>query len=210
MPAYLDIESWPRKAAFEYFRDFDNPFFDVTGPVDVTDLRARAKAAGVPFSRAVLFKTIGVVNACESFRYRLEKGRVVVHEIIHGSTTTLLEDDRFAFQYFEYSDDLGRFLASMDAGRKALDNPPEEMDPRWDRTDLIHVSWMPWVSFTSVSHPRKWGREDSVPKLVFGRFEEREGRLLMPVSVTVHHALMDGLHVGRFFERLAAAFAEPL
>lgn len=210
MPTYLDIETWPRKAAFEYFKDFDNPFFDVTGPLDVTDLRARAKAAGVPFSRAVLFKTMGVVNASKSFRYRLEKGRVVVHDVIHGSTTILLEDERFAFLYFEYGTKLERFLASMDAGRKALDEPPEEMDPRWDRTDLIHVTWMPWVSFTSVSHPRKWGREDSVPKLVFGRFEEREGRLMMPVSVTVHHALMDGLHVGRFFEGLAAAFAEPL
>lgn len=30
--------------------------------------------------------------------------------------------------------------------------------------------------------------------------KEVNGRLLMPVSVHVHHALMDGLHVGQFLE----------
>ena len=33
---------------------------------------------------------------------------------------------------------------------------------------------------------------------------ETNGRLLMPVAVDVHHALCDGVHVGRFFERFQA------
>ena len=31
----------------------------------------------------------------------------------------------------------------------------------------------------------------------------------MPLSVEVHHALMDGLHVGRFVEGFEAALQEP-
>jgi chloramphenicol O-acetyltransferase type A len=34
-------------------------------------------------------------------------------------------------------------------------------------------------------------------------------RTLLPFSVEVHHALMDGLHVGRYVKRLEEALAEP-
>jgi chloramphenicol O-acetyltransferase type A len=33
--------------------------------------------------------------------------------------------------------------------------------------------------------------------------------MMMPVSVEVHHALMDGLHVGRYFERLEGYLSDP-
>ena len=66
-----------------------------------------------------------------------------------------------------------------------------------------------WVSFTSISHARGGGREESVPKIAFGKYREEGGRASMPVSVEVHHALMDGLHVGRYFERLQSYFDDP-
>jgi chloramphenicol O-acetyltransferase type A len=209
MPHYLDLDTWPRRPAFDYFREFDNPYFDITAPVDVTELRLAAKAQGIPFSHAVLYLAMRVANEYEPFRYRLEKGRVLVHDRIHGSTTTLLGDERLAFLYFEYNPDLSVFLANLKAGRENLDSPPAEMDPRWDRSDMIHFSWLPWVPFTSISHPRKWGREDSVPKITFGKYEEVGERLRMPVSVTAHHALMDGLHAGRYFEKLQTALDQP-
>ncbi|MES1244892.1 MAG: CatA-like O-acetyltransferase [Acidobacteriota bacterium] len=83
------------------------------------------------------------------------------------------------------------------------------MEARDDRTDLLHCSALPWVSFTSISHARNWGREDSVPKLAFGKVFEQDGRRLMPVSVEVHHALLDGLHVGRYLESLQESFLAP-
>jgi chloramphenicol O-acetyltransferase type A len=48
-----------------------------------------------------------------------------------------------------------------------------------------------------------------VPKLAFGRAEAEGAHLWLPVSVEVHHALMDGLHVGRYLEALDAALREP-
>jgi chloramphenicol O-acetyltransferase type A len=61
---------------------------------------------------------------------------------------------------------------------------------------------LPWLSFTSFSHARNWKREDSIPKIAFGKFIKEHGRTLLPFSVEVHHALMDGLHVGRYISRL--------
>jgi len=64
---------------------------------------------------------------------------------------------------------------------------------------------LPWISFTSFSHARNWGREDSVPKIAFGKFLKENQRTLLPFSVEVHHALMDGLHVGRYLSWLEEA-----
>jgi|GEM_PF-2867035 len=66
--------------------------------------------------------------------------------------------------------------------------------------DKLHYSIMPWVSFTAVKHARRFGREESVPKIVFGKIFAENGQWKMPVSVEANHALMDGLHVGRYFE----------
>jgi chloramphenicol O-acetyltransferase type A len=68
---------------------------------------------------------------------------------------------------------------------------------------------LPWISFTSFSHARNWGREDSVPKIAFGRFTKENERTLLPMSVEVHHALVDGLHVGRFVNKMEEAVIEP-
>jgi chloramphenicol O-acetyltransferase type A len=65
------------------------------------------------------------------------------------------------------------------------------------------------VPFTSFSHARRWGTEDAVPKIVFGKHREIGGRRHMPVSVEVHHALVDGLHVGRFYEAFQARLDTP-
>jgi chloramphenicol O-acetyltransferase len=35
---------------------------------------------------------------------------------------------------------------------------------------------------------------------VLGKYTEVGGRLVMPISVSGHHALMDGIHAGLFFE----------
>lgn len=39
--------------------------------------------------------------------------------------------------------------------------------------------------------------EDFVPRLAWGRFEERDNRLLMPLNVQAHHALIDGIHIAK-------------
>ena len=145
----------------------------------------------------------------EPFRYRLQGDRVLVHDRIDMGTTILMDGERFAFCYFEYDEDGARFLEKASAAVERLRASDGRLQPSDDRDDLIHCSVLPWISFTSFSHARKWGRQDSVPKIVFGKYFADGGRFRMPVSVEVHHALMDGVHVGRYFERLERFFADP-
>jgi len=210
MATYLDITRWPRRASFDYFRAFDKPYFNVCTRVDVSRLKPAVAEAGVGgLSLACYFLALRLANEQEPFRYRLEDGRVRVHERVHGSTTVLRDDDSIAFAYIDAADDFMTFAAAGTAAIAAARERSAPFDPRLDEAAVLHFTTLPWIHFTSFSHARNWGREDSVPKLAFGRIEADGARLWLPLSVEVHHALMDGLHVGRFIEGFEAALQAP-
>ena len=76
------------------------------------------------------------------------------------------------------------------------------------RDDLLFMTAIPWVSFTSFMHPLKFP-VDSVPRFAWGKFFEDGESLKMPLSVQAHHAVMDGLHMGRYFELVQEYFQQP-
>lgn len=210
MPGYLDIETWNRRRQFEFFRNFDNPFFNMCVNVDVTPLRLLTRSTkSLSFFITYHFLSMKVANEIELFRYRLRGERVLVHERIHAGTTLLLPDESFTFVYFDYDEDFGVFHARAEAAVESARTTVSPLGQHDDHDDLIHHSVIPWVTFTSFSNARNRGRQDSIPKIVFGRYYEDGDRIKMPVSVEVHHALMDGLHVGRYFERLESYFLNP-
>lgn len=212
MPRLLDLEGWPRRAVFEFYRSYDNPYFNVCTALEVGPLLELARAEPeVSFYLAYLYLSLRAANELEPFRYRIRGEQVLVHERIHAGTTIPVDGDSFAFAYFDYADEFSRFQAgARDATEGARARARGgALEPRDDRSDLIHYSALPWISFSSFSHARNWKREDSVPKIVFGRYSESGGRLLLPISVEVHHALMDGMHVGRYLELLQRYFADP-
>ncbi len=208
--AYLDTANWVRRDAFEFFRVFDKPYFNVCTRVDVARLKAAASGVGAGLTLACYFTALRLANAHAPFRYRLEGARVRVHEQVHGSTTVLREDgESFGFAYLEHDAEFAAFVAQAGAAIDAARSGPAVFEPRSDEQALIHLTSLPWLHFSSFSHARNWGREDSIPKLAFGRVEAEGDRLWMPLSVEVHHALMDGVHVGRFVQAFEEALREP-
>lgn len=209
-PTYLDLERWPRRDAFEYFRHFDKPYFNVCTKLDVARLKqAVAELGSGSLALAYHYLALRLANEVEPFRYRLEAGRVRVHPEVHGSTTVLREDDSFGFADLDMAPDFATFAARAAAVMQATRAGRAPFEPKPDDAARIHFTTLPWLHFTSFSHARNWGREDSVPKLAFGRIDTDGSRAWMPLSVEVHHALMDGLHVGQFVQGFEAALRDP-
>jgi chloramphenicol O-acetyltransferase type A len=209
MEKYLDVTTWARREIFEFFRDFDKPYFNISTQLDITRLlellRARPK---VSLMLAYHYFALRAANEIEPFRYRLRDGKVIVHDVIHVGTTVLLPNETFTLAYFQYDDNFDRFIEQAERAVEQVLSGDGAFRPN-PEDDRIHFTTLPWVSFTSFSHARNWKREDSVPKIAFGKFVKTNDRTLMPFSVEVHHALMDGLHVGRYVNRLEEVLREP-
>ncbi len=207
---FLDLEHWPRRSAFDFYRTFDIPCFNICTRLDVSRLRRAVKDAGLgSMTLAYHFIAIRLANDIAPFRYRLEGERVRVHEQVHGSTTVLREDDSFGFVTLGHERDFARFCAQGAAAIAVARQSGTPFDPDKDEAATIHMTTLPWLHFSSYSNARRWGVHDSVPKIAFGRIDAEGEHLWMPLSVEVHHAMMDGLHVGRFVERFEAALMEP-
>ncbi|MFS8084365.1 MAG: CatA-like O-acetyltransferase [Acidobacteriota bacterium] len=212
MEQYLDLDSWARRDTFEFFRNFDKPYFNVCVRLDVTNLLLALRKLN-PHSKpnvtlAYHYFALRVANELEPFRYRLRKDEVVVHPIIHAGTTVMLLNGSFALAYFDYHENFAEFIAEA---RRAVDETLEAgvFQPRREHDARIYCTTLPWLAFTSFSHARNWGREDSVPRLAFGKFIKDNERTLLPFSVEVHHALVDGSDVGRYVTRLEEVLAKP-
>lgn len=210
MTQLLDIEHWHRREVFNLFREYDNPFFNVAANVDVTALlKLTRDKTSVPFALAYHFLSLKAANEIESFRYRLRGDQVIVHERIHGASTLLLDNQSFKFYHFAFDEDFQQFQIGAKAALARARATADSLDNQPARDDLIYYSVLPWISFTSFSHARKWDRQESIPKIVFGKYFSAGEAVLMPLSVEVHHALMDGLHVGQYFEKVQEYFSAP-
>ncbi len=201
MKQIIDLNLWKRREHFLFFKDFQEPFFGITANVDCTEAYRYAKENDLSFFLYYMYLSLKAANAIEEFRYRVEDDQVVLYDRIHCSTTAMNANGLFAFAFLEYTEDLDGFYRKA-AVEIAKIKSATTMNLSEDnaRPDVIHYTTIPWVSFTALTHDRNFARPCSIPKVSFGKYFKEGERLLLPVCVNGHHGLMDGAHVGNYFE----------
>ncbi|KAF2515460.1 chloramphenicol acetyltransferase [Flavobacterium salilacus subsp. salilacus] len=202
MKKKLNLEDWSRREHFEFFKKFEEPFFGLVANVDVTKAYAVAKSSNASFFLYYLHKVAAAVNGVEAFRYRIAGDEVFVYDSVDVSATLTREDNTFGFSFMEFHEDFNVFELSAQKEIERVRNTPGLFTRAFEMDNIIHFSAIPWVNFTSLSHARSFVFPDSCPKISVGKIVEENGHKLMPVSVHVHHGLMDGYHVGLFFDLL--------
>jgi len=206
MRTKLDLDTWPRKEHFKFFSTFDEPFFGVVANVDCTKAYASAKRKSIPFFLYYLHKTLAAVNRVEAFKYRIDKDEVFICDTIDVSSTIMRADTTFGFSFIPFHEDIATFVAHAQIEIERVQNTPGLFTRTFDMDNLIHFSALPWIDFTSLSHARSFTFPDSCPKISVGKMTiDEKGNRSMPVSVHGHHGLMDGYHVGLFFDEFQNA-----
>ena len=204
----VDLTTWPRKTIFEFYRDFEYPQINICVDIDVTSTARYLEVNNLSKFKTILWAISHIANSIEEFKYRIRKGEVVLHERVHPSFTVLTPDNLFAFCFAEYSDNISIFLERVEEGiRESQVNPSLEDEPGQD--DLLFVSCLPWIHFTSISHPIKLDADDSIPRISWGGFKEDKEKTVMPLAVQVHHGLADGYHLGIFFNHIQKLLNDP-
>ena len=204
----VDIENWNRKEIYEYFKEFADPFFNLTANLDVTELYHFCKKHRLSFSVANLFYSLQTVNEIRELRIRLKDDQLVEFKKIHATMTIAQSDETFSFCYFEMTDNVFEF---NEAGRTAVEKYTKlkTFAVERERVDLIYSSVIPWVSFTSFKHAGRLNNKFTIPRMVWGKMFDDAGRKKMPHSVEVHHAIADGFHVGKYFVALQEKLDNP-
>ncbi|WP_282081239.1 chloramphenicol acetyltransferase [Aquimarina algiphila] len=196
----INLENWSRKEHFLNFLEFEDPFFNICVSVNVTNLKEFTKENEVSFFIVSFYGVLKAVNQIEEFRYRIKDEEVIVYEKIRGGCTILRSDKTFGFACFDYHENLSDFEKHAKEEIEIVKNG-RSLDANFGEDDMIHVSLLPWISFNSIQHPRRLGIQDSVPKFGLGKIYQKGDEFYIPLSVSCHHALMDGLHVSEFIQK---------
>jgi chloramphenicol O-acetyltransferase type A len=196
---WIDLKTWKRRDHYLLFRKYERPYFSVTVDVDVTRIWNQSRKPGSPsFFLTSVFLMLNAVNDVEAFRLRLRPRGIWRHDRIAAGPTILRPDETFGFARFEPTRSFDRFVAQSTAAigramRRGVREPARPPD------DVVYHSVLPWFRFTAYANALPG--HDSIPRIVFGQVTREGRRMTMPVAVEVHHAVVDGLDVARFFER---------
>lgn len=199
MKEELDINNWERRDHFNFFKNFEEPFFGVIVDLDCTSAYKYCKDNRFSFFLYYLHQSLKAANKIEPFKYRIVNEKVIVFDEVNASPTINRPNGTFGFAYMDYLEDFSKFKKMAEGEIDRVQNS-SGLIPAVSSENVIHYSSIPWIKFTSISHARSFSFKDSCPKISFGKMTEYGGRREMPVSIHVHHALMDGFHVGKYIE----------
>ena len=197
---WVDMSRDPRRDQFAYFQTLTNPYVGVTVQVDVTDLSERCRETGASFFLAVLYAAVRAANGVPELRRRIRGDRVAEYDRCPSSHTVALSDGTYCYCRLEADRPFGEFLPYAAAEQERVKGAPSLEDGE-DGESLLFVSCVPWLSYTALTQPTPTPA-DSNPRITWGRWYRQEGRTLLPVTLLANHALVDGIHIARFFENL--------
>jgi chloramphenicol O-acetyltransferase type A len=147
-------------------------------------------------------------NAIPEFRQRVRDGNPIEYDLVHPSTTILTKNDLFSFCTVLYTPDFTEFTQIAEEEIARVKQDPYLLEKIHDDSHLFMTS-IPWVSFTGFMHPLKLNPVDSVPRFAWGKYREQNGRVMMPFSVQAHHAVVDGLHAGKYYAQIQEFLDQP-
>ena len=200
MKTAIDLNNWVRKDHYQFFSQFEEPFYGITVSIDCTAAYHTAKERGISFFQYYLYQALQAANAIENFRYRIIDKEVFLFDVIHASPTVHRVDGTFGFSYIDYNEQEEAFYENATEIIEK-EKIATGLVPAVSGENVIHFSALPWIHFTAISHARCFSFADSSPKITFGKITEENGQKGLPVSIHVHHGLVDGYHVGLFVEQ---------
>jgi len=201
----IDFENWNRKELYTHFAHTSAPFWSVTYEEDVTEIYRFAKRNGVSFYHAMIWTVSKAMNSVQAFRYTIREDGIYELSERLPSFTSMKENS----EVFQIITSLSLNDSPLDYCKQAAiqaQNQNEFIRYDLESDALIFISCLPWIKVTDLSNEGMTDPADSVPRIAWGRFEEKNGKYLLGMNLEVNHRLIDGIHIAQFhdaFQKIA-------
>lgn len=212
----IDIQAWKRGQMFYYFTKMAPTGYSLTVKLDITEMKASLDDAGLKFFPAYLWLVTRTLNEQQEFKIAVKDGQIGYYDQLTPLYACFHEDDEtFSLMWTPYHERFLRFYEAYMHNQSMYGNNHGVLSQP-DRLPLPNaytVSCLPWVSFEHFAVHSYENKHYFFPSVEAGKFRKENGRLLLPLSITCHHATTDGYHINQFLEKLqseADRFAEYL
>lgn len=196
----IDKTTWARKELCDFFGAEESPFYEMTFDFDVSQFYPYIKENNLSFYFSTVFLATQTINEIDAFLYKLQGDKVAKHEFLYAGSTDATQNGLFHYITIDNIKDMGKYCEyahKVSANQHTLFGTP--LCPQ---DQMIFFTCVPWVPFTSLSNIRPGNKDNSIPHITFGKFTKKEGKLMLPCSILVNHRLIDGSHIGEFYNKM--------
>ena len=203
----IDISKWPRGEVFYYFSQMAPTGYSLTVEMDVTALLQTVKSNNIKFFPAYLWLVTKNLNKQIELKIAQKDGQLSYYHSLTPLYAHFHNDNKtFSLMWTEYNDDFHTFYKSyLDNQKQYGENygvlaQKHTLPPQ----NAYTVSAIPWVKFKSFAVHSYENKPYFFPSVEAGKYFEQSGKILMPLSLTCHHATTDGWHIDLFLKDLQA------
>ncbi len=201
----IDRETYYRREVFRRFSEDCKCSLSLTARIDVTDLAAWSKATGTKFYLNFLYLLSKVLNSREDYRmdYLYRTGELIVYDAIHPTHYAFHADTETCTPvYSTYYPDYKTFYRHAEADLSWAKENPVYIREATKEPNRFDASYIPWVSYDAMHLELPDGYLYFAPIVNWGAYRAEGGRLRMPVTVRMNHAVADGYLVALAFRLL--------
>lgn len=197
----IDLSCDPRRDHFAYFSTMAYPYVGLTAQVDISPIVGFRQRTGAPFFLTLLYCVGRAANSVPQLRQRIVEGEIWEFDACLSSFTVAKPDETYAYCPVRTDLPFDVYLTQARAQQKAAQEGGNIEESPEEALSCYFISSLPWMGYTALVQPVP-SPADSNPRITWGKAEMQDGRLKLPLSLLCHHALVDGLHIARFYQAL--------
>lgn len=198
----IDRDKYYRKGVFRHFSEDCKCSTSMTARVDVTSLKEYSKETGMKFYINFLYILAKVLNSRDDYRmgYLWKTDTLICYDKINPTQYIFHDDTETCTPvYTEYYEDYGKFYAESAQDIKRAKQTREYGLDMANHPNWFDASYISWLSYDSLNIELPDGHLFFAPIINWGKYREENGRLMMPVTVRLNHAIADGYLVAKVF-----------
>ena len=207
----IDKEKYYRSGVYRHFTEDCKCSVSMTARIDVTELAAYSHRTGTKFYINFLYLLTKVLNSREDYRmgYLWQSDELICYDEINPTQYVFHDDTETCTPvYSRYHADYRTFYDSALADLEKAKQTREYMLDSAAHPNWFDASYISWLSYDSLNVELPDGYLYFAPIVNWGRYREENGRLLMPVTVRLNHAVADGYLVALVFRLLEKETAQ--
>jgi chloramphenicol O-acetyltransferase type A len=200
----IELDTWSRKPYFEHYLNRVRCTYSMTANIDITRLLAEVKGKGIKLYPALLHMIAAVVNRHREFRTCFDaEGRLGYWDRMSPGYTIFHDDDKtFSSIWTSYCDDFHAFYRRYLDDRNKYGSVKGFAVKANEPPNTFPISSIPWVSFTGFNLNIYNEGTYLLPIFTMGKYFPQDGKIMIPLSAQLHHAVCDGYHAGVLFREL--------
>ncbi|MEM1485141.1 CatA-like O-acetyltransferase [Oscillospiraceae bacterium PP1C4] len=204
----IDLENWERKDCFNHFMNIAKSTYSLTVNIDITKLIDFIKKNNYRLYPTFTWIVSKAVNNHMEFRMGFDSDRNLGYYDTIFPDYSVLNDktkimDSLCTAYEE------EFVSFYNCMVSDMENYKSSGAHTQRHSNFFIVSCLPWLNYSAFTATNESEHQFLFPMVTWGKYIELDGKVLMPLTLQIHHAVADGYHCSLFYNNIEQITMNP-